>query len=122
MKLSIDIQWERKNNIMVGMLDGRVDNKNASELRSALDKALEDEMHQQGAHAMLLDFEKVSYMSSAGFRVILIIAKEFHELGIKFGICSLIDPLSNLTNVIGFDQIISIYESQDTAIKAFNNG
>ena len=119
MKLSIDIKWERKNNILVGMLDGRVDNKNAGELRNALDRVLDDGIH-QGTHAMLLDFEKVSYMSSAGFRVILIIAKHFDELGKRFGICTLLKPISNLTSVTGFDKIISIYESQDTAIKALN--
>ena len=69
--------------------------------------------------ALLLDFERVSYISSAGLRIGLVMAKQFNEPGKQFGICSLSDPVREIIVASGFDEIIPIYESRDAAIGEF---
>ena len=69
--------------------------------------------------ALLLDFERVSFISSAGLRVGLRVGRRFKEPGLHFGICSLCDQVREVFAASGFDEIIPIYESQAAAIGEF---
>ena len=112
--MGFDIKWERIQGILIAIVLGRIDGSNADEFQ----KGLEAEIN-SADQALLLDFERVSYISSAGLRVGLIMAKQFNEPGKQFGICSLSDPVSEVVVASGFDKIISIYESRDAAIGEF---
>ena len=114
--MGFDIKWERIQGILIAIILGRIDGSNADEFQ----KVLEAEIN-SADQALLLDFERVSYISSAGLRIGLIMAKQFNEPGKKFGICSLSDPVREIISASGFDQIISIYESRDAAIGGFKN-
>ena len=72
-------------------------------------------------HALILDFEQVSYISSSGLRVVLKMAKKFHEPGKRFAICSLSESVRAILTMSGFDQLISIFESQSVAISDIKN-
>ncbi len=114
--MGFDIKWERIQGILIAITLGRIDGSNADEFQ----KVLEAEIN-SADQALLLDFERVSYISSAGLRIGLIMAKQFNEPGKQFGICSLSDPVSEIISASGFDKIISIYESRDAAIGEFKN-
>ena len=111
--MSISVTWERKDGVLIATLDGRIDGSNAGEFQTALESGIEAR-----DNALILDFEKVSFISSAGLRVGLVIARKFNEPGKKFGVCTLSEPIREIVTVSGFDQIISVYESQAAAIKA----
>ena len=49
-------------------------------------------------------------------------AKRFKDPGKKFVICSLIDPVRAIMTMSGFEQLISIAESQAKAISVIKNG
>lgn len=110
----IEITWERKNGISIATLAGRIDGSNADEIQTMLESGIDAE-----DRALILDFEKVSYISSAGLRVGLIMAKKFSDPGKQFAICTLSSQVSAVVKFCGFDRVISIYESQDAAINAF---
>ena len=114
--MGFDVKWERIQGILIAIVLGRIDGSNADEFQ----KALEAEINSTD-QALLLDFERVSYISSAGLRVGLIMAKQFNESGKQFGICSLSDSVREIIAASGFDEIISIYESWDAAINGFEN-
>ena len=112
--MGFDIKWERIQGILIAIILGRIDGSNADEFQ----KGLEAEIN-SADQALLLDFERVSYISSAGLRIGLIMAKQFKAPGKQFGICSLSDPVSEVVVASGFNEIISIYESRDEAIGEF---
>ena len=112
--MGFDIKWERIQGILIAIILGRIDSSNADEFQ----KGLEAEIN-SADQALLLDFERVSYISSAGLRIGLIMAKQFKAPGKQFGICSLSDPVSEVVVASGFNEIISIYESRDEAIGEF---
>lgn len=112
--MGFDIKWERIQGILIAIVLGRIDGSNAGEFQSALEVGINS-----ADQALLLDFERVSYISSAGLRVGLIMAKQFNKPGKQFGICSLSDPVREVISASGFDEIISIYESRDAAIGEF---
>ena len=114
--MAIDTQFERKEEILIGTLDGRIDTTNADELQNKLDAEITAD-----DSALILDFDQVSYISSSGLRVILRMAKKFNEPGKRFAICSLSESVRDILTMSGFDQLISIYESQSAAISDIKN-
>ncbi len=114
--MSISVTWERKEGVLIGVLDGRVDGSNANEFQSALESGID-----AADNALILDFGNVSFISSAGLRVGLVIARKFNEPGKKFGVCTLPEPVREVVAVSGFDQLGSVYGSQAEAIKALES-
>lgn len=109
--MGFDIKWERIQDILVAVILGRIDGSNAEEFQRALTDGI-----QPSDHALLLDFERVAYISSAGLRVCLAMAREFNDPGKRFGLCTASDPVLEVFTISGFDKIISIYESRDAAV------
>ena len=114
--MAIDTHFERKEEILIGKLDGRIDTTNAEELQSQLDAEIKAE-----DHALILDFERVSHISSSGLRVVLRMAKRFNNPGKRFAVCSLSESVHAILTMSGFDQLISIFESQSLAIGDIKN-
>ena len=114
--MSISVTWERKDGVLIGTLDGRIDGSNANEFQSALESGID-----AGDNTLVLDCGNVSFISSAGLRVGLVIARKFNEPGKKFAVCTLPEPIREVVAVSGFDQLISVYESQAQAIKALES-
>ena len=112
-EMPVNVTWERKGSVLIATLEGRIDGSNASDFQSALESGIET-----GDNALILDFEKVPFISSAGLRVGLVIARKFNEPGKKFGVCTLPDPVREVVVISGFDQLISVYGSQGEAIRA----
>ena len=114
--MSVQVKWERKDGILIGMLIGHIDSSNADRFQRIVESGIDAE-----DHALILDFERVFFISSAGLRISLVISRKFNESGRKFGICTLSEPIRNVLAISGFDQIIPIYESRDAAINTFEN-
>ncbi len=112
----MEVETERQGETLIAKTDGRVDGANAREFQTALDAAIEDD-----DSAVVLDMERLSYISSAGLRVILLTAKTLQGQDRKFAICSLSDSIREVFEISGFDKIISIHPSQVEAVAAFNN-
>ena len=114
--MSVQVKWERKDGISVAMLIGHIDSSNADEFQRIIESGIDAE-----DHALILDFERVFFISSAGLRVSLVLSRKFNELGKKFGLCTLSDPILKVLAISGFDQIIPIYGSRAEAINAFES-
>ncbi len=94
---------------------GRIDGVNAQEFQENLDQKSESSNDSQ---AIVLDLENLHYISSAGLRSILLIAKTLKSKQIKFAMCSLPDPIMEIIQITGFDKIIDIHESRSVAVVA----
>ncbi len=100
---------------MVAKAAGRVDGINSLKFQDALTSVLE-----KNVTALVSDLEHLSYISSAGLRVILVAAKELQESTGKFAVCSLSDSVADVFRVSGFDIIVPTYATQPEALSAFN--
>ena len=107
------VKWSRRSGILIAMPVGRIDGTNYLECQNILESGIDPE---EGA--LILDFAQLGYISSAGLRVCLVIAKKFNEPGRAFGICNLSRSIRDIVTVSGFDQIIPLHESQAAAIEA----
>ena len=68
--------------------------------------------------AMILDCRNLDYISSAGLRVVLALAKSLRQQGAELGICSVTDEVRRVFSVSGFDQIIPVRDTQAEALAA----
>ena len=107
------IQAERKGETLVIGADGRIDGSNARAFQDDLDAAIEE-----GDRAVVLNFESLIYISSAGIRVILLTARTLERRGGKLALSSLSEPIKEIFAISGFDKIIPIHTSVDDAIAA----
>lgn len=114
--MAINIQFERRAEILIGKIAGRIDTTTAHDLHKHLDAEIA-----AADHGLLLDFEHVSYISSSGLRVLLTLAKRFKEPGQRFGLCSPSESVREILTVSGFDQLLAIYASQPTALSEITN-
>ena len=114
--MSVQVKWERKDGILIAMLIGHIDSSNADRFQRIVESGIDSE-----DQALILDFERVFFISSAGLRISLVMSRKFNESGKKFGLCTLSDPIRNVLAISGFDQIIPIYDSRAAAINAFEN-
>ena len=113
----VDIQWERKDGVLVAAVIGRVDGSTAAEFHQLLESGIEP-----GDTALILDLEQLTFISSPGLRVGLIFARKFNAPGKRFGVCTLPPPIRGVVTVSGFDQLIAVYESRAAALSAVTEG
>ena len=109
----MDISTEQSGGAVVATPEGRLDGSNAREFQDALDAVV-----QETERALILDFGQVSYISSAGLRVLLVTAKTLQGNGAELSLCSLDDPIREVFGISGFDSIIPIHASRDEALAA----
>ena len=94
-------------------VDGRVDGTNAGEFQEALEGVIE-----QDDKLVVLDLGGLSYVSSAGLRVVLLVAKELQRQSAKLSVCSLSDTVKEVFTISGFDKIIPVHGTRQEAVES----
>lgn len=109
--MRIDVKWRREGDIAIASVLGRIDNASADDFRNLVEDGLgpDDDF-------LVVDMEKVAFMSSAGLRACLILAKKIGRG--KFALCSLTQLNREVVAISGFDQLIPVHETQAVAIEA----
>ena len=109
----MEISADRDGGAVIARANGRIDSSNSREFHSSLEAVIDED-----DSAVVLDFEDVSYISSAGMRVILLTAKGLQSSGVKFVLCSMNESIREVFQISGFDKIIPIHGSQSEALAA----
>lgn len=112
--MRIKIDWQRKDELLIAVLEGRVDSTNADQFQKMMEAEIEP-----GDKVLIMDFEQVNYISSAGLRVIVIMAKKFKGPYRKFGICALSDPINKIFKMSGLDKAMTIHDTRIEAVAGF---
>ena len=84
---------------------------------SALDAHLMD-VARAAQPRIVVDFSEVDYISSAGLRVMLTLAKRVRDAKGALVICSLGDAVKQVFELAGFLPLFSIEGSRDGAVRA----
>ena len=112
----MDVTSQRTGGALVVSVEGRVDGANARKFQKAVETVIED-----SDRAVVLDMENLSYISSAGLRSILLIAKGLQKRDSRFAVCSLQNAISEVFRIVGFDKIVTIHSSQEDAVSALGS-
>ena len=110
----MDVNAEKKNGVLILKVGcRRIDSSNSRDFQSKLEFAVKDE-----DAGVVLDFGDVTYISSAGMRVILSLLKILQKKNSKLVICDMRGSVREVFSISGFDKIVDIRDSQDEAITA----
>lgn len=102
--------------VVIVAVEGRVHRERATQFMVEAKAAIGD----QWGGRVLLDCQEMTYISTAGLREVLLIAKKIARHDGRFAICTLAEGIDRAFNVIGFDQIIDIHESSEAALASIS--
>ncbi len=109
--MALQVDFKRGDSVLSVFPSGRLDGLTVGEFEEQVreNSAVEDQL-------LLIDFSSVEYISSAGLRVLLILAKSMGSAESKFALCALSDSIMDVFRISGFDQIMSIYKDREEAL------
>ena len=110
----MEITTKDMNEIKVLQFQGHLDSNTSQEA----EKFLNDLLGQQ-AKKILVDFEKLDYISSAGLRVLLSTAKQLKTVDGKLRLCNLNETVQEIFDMSGFSTILEVFRTEAQALEGF---
>lgn len=107
------ISVEKLNDILVLNPEGRIDSTNAEKFKNEVTNYINEQ-----DTSIILDFNKVEYISSACLRSLLSISKHMSQNKRDLVLCGLSESVNKIIKVSGFDSVLKIYETRDDALKS----
>jgi anti-anti-sigma factor len=92
---------------------GRVDSTTADKLRDHLTDVI-----RAGSARLVIDLKEVTYISSAGFRTLLITARSVETAKGKLALCGVGGEVKRLFDIASFTELFTILPNRDDAVAA----
>ena len=93
---------------------GRIDTTTSGPFEETVRKAVDG-----GARDVVVDFSRVDYISSAGLRVFLVLAKRMRDLKGRLVLCAMPEPVRQVFHLAGFLPLFNVEPSRDAALARF---
>ena len=98
----LKIEKKQENGVLTVTPEGRVDNATASQLEAQIKESFE------GVQKIVLEFEKVTYISSSGLRVLLNFHKAMEDKGGELIVRKPVELVKGVFDVTGFSNVLNI--------------
>lgn len=99
------------NDATVAYISQRLDGNTSVEVQKRLFLLL-----QEGKHNLILDVADVDYLSSAGMRALLMVAKKAKELSASFCLINVSQQVAEILEMTGFLPLLQIYQNLESAL------
>ena len=109
----MDLHEEQVDEVTALSVKGRIDSTTAPAFGQRLESVVT-----APAGRLVVDFRDLEYISSAGFRVLLVAAKRAEECGTRLVLCGLSGKVRQLFDLGGFLDLFTIAASRDDAMTA----
>ena len=110
-KVIMEIMTEVDGSVQFVWTSGRIDGVNANEFVQKFEEAVDME----NKH-VVLDLHYLRYISSAGLRGLLLIARDMFGRR-KFVVCSIPDNIYDVFKVTGMDRVLTIVDDRKAALE-----
>ena len=110
------IKQEEKNGIISLAIAGRLDAVSSVEADKEFNKVLD-----AGKDKVLINLKELEYISSAGLRVLLVVAKRMQQKGGKVCLCTLAENVKEVFEISGFSSIFKIFEKEADGVSFINS-
>jgi len=107
----VDMQHSDHSGICVAKPDKRIDFSSAEAFQQALQGLLTS-----SERGLVVDAKEVEYVSSAGLRAFLLVARAASTAGKGFAVCALQTAVKEVFEVSGFSKIITLTDDLKTAL------
>jgi anti-anti-sigma factor len=109
--MAIEIEQEQVGSVRVLDLSGRLDTETAADVELALQDLLA-----AGEREFLIDLSGIGYVSSAGLRVLLSLAKHLDGGKGSLRLCGLNAAVTQVFDVAGFSKLFAIFPDRAAAL------
>ena len=110
----MDISSENKDNITVVRFEGNLDTNTSTDAQDYLNNVIDG-----GGCKVVVCFDKVDFVSSAGLRVLLATAKKLGGGGGALRVCGLNETVAEVFEISGFSTILNVVPSETEALAGF---
>jgi len=107
------IKTEKKNDVLVIYLDGRLDVHKSLEVEQAINELIDS-----GEKKLLFNLKNLSYLSSSGLRVFISTLKRLKEINGTMKIAEIQPNVAMIFKIVEFDDIFDIHETTDEALNS----
>ncbi len=108
---SMQISEEKRGGFTVIGLSGRLDPGSSPDVQEKLMSLID-----QGESRLILDLSELSYVSSVGLRVLILLAKNVQRAKGTLALAGLSEHVYAIFKIAGFTSIFSIYPTCDEAV------
>jgi anti-anti-sigma factor len=109
----MEFAQERAGDVLIIRMAGRLDSSTAQPAEDSFSRVIGD-----SPPRLAVDLSKLEYISSAGLRVLLVVAKKVQQAKGKVVLFGLLPNVREVFSISGFDQIFSIEPDAATAVAA----
>jgi len=110
----MEIKIKEVDSVTVLAFSGNLDTNTAPDAESQINDLMD-----AGATRILIDFDNLNYISSAGLRVLLATAKKMITINGALKICSLNKTVYEVFDISGFNKILSLEANEEEALASF---
>ncbi len=110
----MQISVKTANEVKVLAFEGSLDTQTSPDAQTQLTELIDG-----GDKKILVNFEKLHYISSAGLRILLAAAKQLKAAEGELRICDLNEVVKEVFDISGFSTIFKIFESETDALDSF---
>ena len=108
----MDISTAEKGDISIVSMKGKFDTQTSPDAEIKL-----MDLIQSGTTKIVINFEGLEFISSAGLRVLLVVAKKLNQLGGTVRICCINEVVQDVFEISGFDTILEVTEDEVAALE-----
>lgn len=106
----------KEGDIQIIFLEGRMDLANSMKAESRLNDVLAE-----GVSKIIIDFEKLEYLSSSGLRLIISVEKRLKERGGMLVLSSMSEPVANLFTITRLYDMFVVRNTLSEALSVFRD-
>ena len=110
----MQISVKAAGDVKVLEFEGKLDTQTSPEAQMQLTQLIDG-----GAKKILVNFEKLDYISSAGLRLLLVAAKQLNTADGELRICCLNEVVREVFDISGFTTIFKVLGSEPEALDRF---
>jgi anti-sigma B factor antagonist len=110
----MEIEVRKSDDIRILIFAGSLDTNTSRDAESKINDLIDN-----GAQKLLVNFEKLSFISSAGLRVLLATAKKLKGTGGELRICALNPTVEEVLDITGFGSVLIASKTEEEALALF---
>jgi stage II sporulation protein AA (anti-sigma F factor antagonist) len=107
---------KKKENACIISTSGKIDSSNSTDFEGTIMEIIE-----RGEHQIALDLEHLDYISSAGLRALIAIAKKIKKAGGKAAIFGMNAKIREIYESTGFVSVFPAYAAEKEALEFLNS-
>lgn len=108
------ISQREASDVKIVDFEGNLDTNTSHDAEVELNQLLK-----QGAKKILVNFENLDYISSAGLRILLVTAKQLKSTDGDFRLCNLNETVLEIFDISGFSTILNVFGTESEALEDF---